>query len=383
MRFHGSQKKKTWALGNFDIVITTFETLVRQQKRHENPECRDDTLYSFSWHRIVLDEGMFQFFQLSSIADHSAHTIRNRTTAMARAACAVNATNRWAISGTPIQNRITDFSSLVEFLKIYPFSNPKVFDTEIAKPWLKSGDKDITRMKKLVNCISLCRTKAIIDLPKREDLIRHLKFSAEEQQCYDKAKEKTIRKLDAALSNNPLHTGQYLNALQWLNELRLLCNHGLVHSNREVNKTVNITPQDTQVWNKSTANKAFETIVCANEAICSVCGNILSDGAGEGSNSETPKPYLAKCLTLICGSCVKDSPNGSLVPTCSHTPMCKSVEVSWNPDVAMNATKGRTLPNIQEEHISTKLKTLMNDLTTCPKEEKRYTSSQISAEREN
>jgi SWI/SNF-related matrix-associated actin-dependent regulator of chromatin subfamily A3 len=296
---------------------------------------------------------------------------------MARASCAVNATNRWAITGTPIQNRVTDFSSLLEFLKIYPFSNPKVFDTEIAKPWLKSGDKDITRMKKLVNCISLCRTKAIIDLPKREDLIRNLKFSAAEQECYDKAREKTIRKLDAALSNNPLHTGQYLNALQWLNELRLLCNHGLVHSNREVHKTINITPQDTHVWNKATANKAFETIVCANEASCSVCGNILSAGAGEGSSSEIPKPYLAKCLTLICGSCVKDSPNGSLVPTCSHTPMCKSVEVSWTPDIATNTAKGKTLPDIPEEHISTKLKTLMIDLTTCPKGEKRYSDFKI------
>ncbi|KUJ09951.1 uncharacterized protein LY89DRAFT_675458 [Mollisia scopiformis] len=355
MRFHGTQKRKIWTLGNFDIVITTFETLVRQQKRHEDTEIREETLFSFSWHRIVLDE---------------AHTIRNRATAMAKAACAVNATNRWAITGTPIQNRVTDFSSLLEYLKIYPFSSPKVFDTEIAKPWLKSGDKDITRMKKLVNCISLCRTKAIIDLPKREDLIHNLKFSAEEQEYYDRAKEGTIRKLDAALSSNPLQPGQYLNALQWLNELRLLCNHGLVHSNREVNKTVSITPQDTQVWNKSTGNKAFETIVCANEAVCSVCGNVLSDGAGQGSNSENPKPYLAKCLTLTCGSCIKDSPSGQPVPTCSHVPLCKSVEVSWTPDIAISSGKGKMLPDIREEHVSTKLKTLMADLQTCPKGEK-------------
>lgn len=290
---------------------------------------------------------------------------------MAKAACAVNATNRWAITGTPIQNRVTDFSSLVEYLKIYPFSLPKVFDTEIAKPWLKSSDKDVTRMKKLVNCISLCRTKAIIDLPKREDLIRYLKFSPEEEDCYNKAKERTIRKIDAALCSNPLQSSQYLNALQWLNELRLLCNHGLVHSNREVNKIVSVTPHETQTWNKSTANKAFETIVCANEAICSVCGNVLSDGAGEGSNSENPRPYLAKCLTLTCGSCIKDSPSGQPVPTCSHLPLCKSVEVSWTPDVPFDTGRGKTLPVIPEEHISTKLRTLMVDLQTCPQGEKR------------
>jgi len=301
-----------------------------------------------------------------------AHTIRNRATAMARASCAIHATNRWAITGTPIQNRVTDFASLLEFLNIYPFSNPKIFDTEIAKPWLKSADKDISRLKKLVNCISLCRTKAIIDLPKREDLIHNLDFSPEEQEFYDKAKEGTIRKLDYALSSNSLQPGQYLNALQWLNELRLICNHGLVHSKRDSNKGPMITPQDTQTWNKATANKAFETIVCANEAICSVCGNGLTDGAGGGSNSDFPKPYLAKCLTLTCGSCVKDSPSGQPVPTCSHIPLCKSVEVSWTPDIISCATVGKPLPDIPEDQISTKLKTLLKDLQTCTKGEKRY-----------
>jgi SNF2 family DNA or RNA helicase len=165
---------------------------------------------------------------------------------MARAACAVHATNRWAITGTPIQNRVSDFSSLLEFLKIHPFSIPKVFDDEIAKPWLKSADKDTTRMKKLVNCVSLCRTKRIIDLPKREDLIFHLNLSSEEQEHYDRAKERTWRKFDDALSSNPLKTGQYLNALTWLNDLRLLCNHGLVQSHRDISKTHAITLQDTQ-----------------------------------------------------------------------------------------------------------------------------------------
>lgn len=355
MRFHGTQKRKTLALGRHDIVITTFETLVRQLKRHLDSKVVEDTLFSFFWHRIVLDE---------------AHTIRNRATAMARASCAIHATNRWSITGTPIQNRVSDFASQLEFLKIYPFSNPKVFDTEITKPWLKSGDRDVTRLKRLVNCMSLCRTKAIIDLPKRDDLIHHLEFSPEEQEFYDKAKEGTIRKLDHALSSNPLQPGQYLNALQWLNELRLICNHGLVHSKRDSNKCPVITPQDTQTWNKSTANKAFETIVTANEAICSVCGNVLTDGAGGGSNSDFPKPYLAKCLTLTCGSCVKDYPSGQPVPTCSHLPLCKSVEVSWTPDIFTVAGVGKTLPDIPEEQVSTKLKMLLRDLQTCPKGEK-------------
>lgn len=63
MRYHGSRKRKTLSISSYDIVITTFETLVRQRKKHMDPKCLDDTLFSYSWHRIVLDEG--ELFRLS------------------------------------------------------------------------------------------------------------------------------------------------------------------------------------------------------------------------------------------------------------------------------------------------------------------------------
>jgi len=284
---------------------------------------------------------------------------------MTRAACAIRATNRWAITGTPIQNRVTDFASLLEYLRIYPFSNPKVFDTEIAKPWLK--DRDTSRLRKLVNCISLCRTKAIIELPKREDIIRSLEFSSEEQIFYDKVKDGTIKKFDEAMASNPVPTGQYLNALQWLNELRLVCNHGVLHSKREDKKPRMITLQDATTWSKSTANKAFETMIAVGEAVCSICGNILN----EEVTSDSPKPFLSKCLVLSCASCIKDTQSGQPTPTCLDIPMCKSVEVSWLAETATRTIE-KTLPEITPENVSTKLKALLGSLQTCPKGEKRY-----------
>jgi SNF2 family DNA or RNA helicase len=317
----------------------------------------------------------FGFIKMAIANKFVAHTIRNRATAMAKAACAIHATSRWAITGTPIQNRVTDFASLLEFLQIHPFSNPKVFDTEITKPWIKSGDRDVTRLKKLVNCISLCRTKAVIELPRREDIIQHLTFSREEQELYERAKEGTREKFDDAISSNPVPTGQYLNALQWLNELRLICNHGLIPSKRHENSSHTVSSQDKQVWNKYTANKAFETLVCAGEAICSVCDNAMS--AGAAGDTDSPKPFLSKCLTLTCGSCIKNSPSGQIVPTCSHNPLCKCIEVSW---VSENVTKSpadKKLPQITLERASTKLKALLNSLQKCPRGEKRQVTESV------
>jgi SNF2 family DNA or RNA helicase len=345
MRFHGSRKRKALSITYYDIVITTFETLVRQRKKHIDPKCLEDTIFSYSWHRVVLDE---------------AHIIRNRTTSMAQACCAVHATSRWAITGTPIQNRVTDLGSLLEFLQVYPFSNPKLFDSEIIKPWLKSTTPDISRLKRLINCISLCRTKEIIDLPKREDEIHNLDFNPEEREYYETQKARTIQQFNDALSSSPPKPGQYLNALQWLNELRLICNHGISHSKRKQNAMLGV-PQASSAWTKEVADKAFETLVCAGDAVCSVCRDILTDSTGEASSSEHSKPTLTSCLNLTCGSCIHDVTRGRSVPKCSHSPPCPSREVSWDPEAAVGQVV-KFLPGIDSVETSTKLKTLMTSL---------------------
>ena len=152
------------------------------------------------------------------------------------------------------------------------------------------------------------------------------------------------------------------HALQWLNELRLLCNHGLAHAKRNVNKPLSIMAQDIQNWNKSTANRAFETIVCHDEAICSMCGNLITNGGGGGSSSEFPKPILSKCLILTCGSCVKHSVGGELAHRCPHDSFCKSIEVSWASENEGQARIERVLPSIPPEQVATKLKTLWKSL---------------------
>jgi len=289
-----------------------------------------------------------------------AHIIRNRSTSMAQACCAIHATSRWAITGTPIQNRVTDLGSLLEFLHVYPFSNPKLFDTEIVKPWLKSTTRDISRLKRLINCISLCRMKSIINLPKREDKIHNLDFNPQERAYYEKQKARTIQQFNDALSSSPPKPGQYLNALQWLNELRLICNHGLGHSKRK-EKAMLGAPQPSSAWTKEIADKAFETLVCARDAICSVCRDILTDGTGEGSSSDHSKPTLTSCLNLTCGSCIHDVMRGRSVHKCSHSPACPSREVSWAPETAVGQVV-ESLPGINSAETSTKLKALMKSL---------------------
>ena len=64
------------------------------------------TLHRVHWQRIVLDE---------------AHAIKDRRCSTAQAAFALAATFRWCLSGTPLQNRVGEFYSLVQFLRLDPY----------------------------------------------------------------------------------------------------------------------------------------------------------------------------------------------------------------------------------------------------------------------
>eukprot|EP00931_Biecheleriopsis_adriatica_P070732 TRINITY_DN4451_c0_g1_i1.p1 TRINITY_DN4451_c0_g1~~TRINITY_DN4451_c0_g1_i1.p1 ORF type:complete len:1343 (-),score=281.39 TRINITY_DN4451_c0_g1_i1:181-4209(-) len=66
-------------------------------------------LFSLVWGRIVLDE---------------AHRIKSRTNSTAQAAFALRASgSRWCLSGTPLQNRVGEFWSIIRFVRFYPYAH--------------------------------------------------------------------------------------------------------------------------------------------------------------------------------------------------------------------------------------------------------------------
>jgi len=65
-------------------------------------------LHNLLFWRIVLDE---------------AHYIKARNSSTAKSAYALTAVHRWCLSGTPLQNRVSELYSLIRFLRISPVAN--------------------------------------------------------------------------------------------------------------------------------------------------------------------------------------------------------------------------------------------------------------------
>ncbi|KAK3398954.1 SNF2 family N-terminal domain-containing protein [Sordaria brevicollis] len=99
---------------SYDVIIMSYNSLESMYRKQEKGFKRKGGLFKeksvvhqTEWHRVILDE---------------AHSIKSRTTATAKACFALKVTYRWCLSGTPLQNRIGEFFSLIRFLNIRPFA---------------------------------------------------------------------------------------------------------------------------------------------------------------------------------------------------------------------------------------------------------------------
>ncbi|XP_068647111.1 DNA repair protein RAD16 isoform X2 [Aristolochia californica] len=75
-------------------------------------------LHSVTWERIILDE---------------AHFIKDRRSNTARAVFTLESSYKWALSGTPLQNRVGELYSLIRFLQLLPYSYYFCKDCECKK----------------------------------------------------------------------------------------------------------------------------------------------------------------------------------------------------------------------------------------------------------
>jgi len=148
-------------LRTFDLVITTY-TMVQKYK----------WLQSNTWNYIILDE---------------AQAIKNPGTKQARAIKRLDAYNRIVMTGTPIENRLSDLWSLFDFLNPGLLGNTKEF-RQFSKT-LNHDHSGYTRLRKLISPYILRRLKSdksvISDLPEKVEMKTYASLSTKQVLLYE------------------------------------------------------------------------------------------------------------------------------------------------------------------------------------------------------
>jgi SWI/SNF-related matrix-associated actin-dependent regulator of chromatin subfamily A3 len=261
--YHGTRRQTLLSrLHQFDIILTTYNTISTEWNRYKfSPQdVAKASLFSLQWHRIVIDE---------------AHTIRTKHSLNSKTVCSLRSIHRWCITGTPIQNRLSDLHSLFRFLRVHPFDDAKVFENEILQPWRNEvEERAIEKLQALVRMITIRRPSSVISLPSRTEEIQFVHFDAQELAAYEQARSGTLQVIEIALSEKTASGNGYVNAFRRINDLRLVCNHGTLFERRgkcELVGKSDITSH--QIWSKD----ELEDLLFATDEVCLHCGTDLEE----------------------------------------------------------------------------------------------------------
>lgn len=305
--YHGPSRIKDAArLASFDIVITTYGSVSNELGSRRKGKEGLYPLEEIGWFRIVLDE---------------AHMIREQSTLQFKAMCRLQAERRWAVTGTPVQNRLDDLAALLAFLRLHPFHDRPKFSRYIVEPFKACDPEIVPKLRVLVDTITLRRLKDKIDLPPREDLVVRLDFSPDERAVYDmfaRNAQDRMRVLAGSNIGKALGGNTYIHILKAILRLRLLCAHGkdllndddlaaLKGMTAEMAIDLDEEGCDGPALSHQKAHEMFALMQDTNNDACIECSKKLNAADGQNLDAEGQDDvlgYMTPCFHVICRSCV-------------------------------------------------------------------------------
>ncbi|KAI0456381.1 SNF2 family N-terminal domain-containing protein [Xylaria acuta] len=201
--FHGQDRPRdSETLRSVDLVLTTYATLAADYAG----QC---TLDEMEWYRVVLDE---------------AHWIRNSSSKQFRAAAGLHTKRRWCLTGTPIQNKLDDLTSLAHFLRLPPLSTRMAFQRHILSPLSEGGLNCAKPLQVYLEAYCLRRSEKCLTLPPSWPKDVTLQLSSPERQLYNRILDNTKRQIDSLVSKRDNSTCSKLFTAML--RMRMLCNLG-------------------------------------------------------------------------------------------------------------------------------------------------------------
>ncbi len=155
------EKLKDWQ--QYDVLVTSYDLLKRDILYYDNME--------FNYE--VIDEAQY---------------IKNHSTAAAKAVKVIKSRMRFALTGTPIENRLSELWSIFDYLMQGFLYGYDVFKKEFETAIVKNGDEEaMRRLQRMTGPFILRRLKKEVlkDLPDKLEEIRYVQLEETQRKVYD------------------------------------------------------------------------------------------------------------------------------------------------------------------------------------------------------
>ena len=174
--YHGTGRNSEFR--NFDIVITSYG-LIRNNL---------DIFHKFNWQLLIVDE---------------AQNIKNHVTEQTKAVKKIKAEIRIAMSGTPVENRLSDYWSIFDFVNRGYLGTYISFNEEFAKPIHFNHDiARVEHFKKITAPFLLRRLKTdksiISDLPDKVERNHYTSLSTQQAALYQNIVDQTVAQIESS-----------------------------------------------------------------------------------------------------------------------------------------------------------------------------------------
>jgi SWI/SNF-related matrix-associated actin-dependent regulator of chromatin subfamily A3 len=318
LRYQRSAKKPIGPadLVKYDVVLVTYGSLQSEWKLPANSKepawgLRSKGLYSIKWRRVILDE---------------AHTIRAIGSASHQACIHLEAISRWALTGTPVVNKIENLYPIFQFLKLPTcVGDGRGFEMHIERGLkLKSLEAGVL-LRATLATHALRRKKGMhfidraLSLPPIQTKNLTLQMSPFEMTKYNEARElalSTLRGIERGGIDRLDPRYKMSNLLRSVIDMRKTCSHWLLYDSwieRLLEIALQATPLEHTPENKNTLQDMLQLVIEAQDE-CAVCleplinmGNILTE------------PVITTCMHAFCRRCIERTiEEQHRCPLCRH-----------------------------------------------------------------
>jgi len=181
----------------FDVVVVSYNLV----------QLATEQFSAKHWHTLIADE---------------AQAIKNSTTKRSQAVFELDADFRLALSGTPVENRLSELWSIMRFANPGLLGSLPRFNERFAIPIERDKDRNAQHtLRRLIAPFLLRRTKAQVlqELPPRTELLIKIAPGKEEAAHYEALRREAIAEADRAIASNQPGNAR-MNILAQLTRLR-------------------------------------------------------------------------------------------------------------------------------------------------------------------